>query len=168
MVHIHTHTWSQMWLNARLNKHQIKFIPVSWAKPTVCPAVVQLAHQHRERLTGTWCLPAPGACLWVACGGLWVDGGGTEPQYSPSSLAQSGWGWPCQSWCCWGSVSLPVYTALQKYYKTTLTRTANKTNTTKRHCYNKQSWNSRILQALFGLGYLLRKVRLINHKSLFM
>lgn len=85
-------------------------IPVSWVTPAVCPAAVQSAPRHHGRLTVTWCLPAPGACLWAACGELWAGGGGTGPRCFPSSLAPSGWGWPCQSWCCWGSVSLPVWT----------------------------------------------------------
>lgn len=99
-----------LWHHIALGVSHFHFtdIPVSWATPTVCPAGVQSVPRHRGRLTGTWCLPAPGACLWVACGGLWVGGGGTEPQYFLFSLALSGWGWPCQSWCCWGSVSLPA------------------------------------------------------------
>lgn len=89
--------------------------PVSWVKPAVCPAGEWLELQHRERPTETWCPPAPGACLWVACGGLWAGGVCTELRCSPSSLDRSGWAWLCQSWCCSRSVLPPVCTSNHKY-----------------------------------------------------
>lgn len=90
--------------------------PVSWVKPAVCPAGEWLELQHRERPTETWCPPAPGACLWVACGGLWAGGVCTELRCSPSSLDRSGWAWLCQSWCCSRSVLPPVCTSNHKYH----------------------------------------------------
>lgn len=86
------------------------YTPVSWVIRAVCPAVAPSAPLHHGKQTQPWCLLAPGTCLWVVCGGLGVDGGGTELQYFLFLLAQNDLGWSCQSWCCWDSVSQPVWT----------------------------------------------------------
>lgn len=114
----------------------------------MCPAAAQLAPRHRGRLTGTWCLPAPGACLWVACGGLWAGGGGTEPQCFPFSPAPIGWGWPCQSWCCWGSVSLPAQTKKNKKKIKNTQILDIRLFFTRTFMYNRWCWNWRITEGI--------------------